>query len=172
MLGFIRASADLFGTVSAPDRFSLGQLREILWPHKLNIQCLEDEENLLHPFFSPIKLSGRERLDWACCTNFMPPRERCRLTFRNLTCMVETLSLCGVAWRLTQGIGLQNCDPLLLRHKVKHVLDRCIEESWVNFINFTFYIAFSDLRGKAKRLWSLLCHESDKDKWHHCFCYL
>lgn len=22
------------------------------------------------------------------------------------------------------------------------------------------------------RLWSLLCCESDKDKWHHCFCYL
>lgn len=63
MLGFIRASADLFGTVSAPDRFSLGQLREILWPHMLNIQRLEEEENLLHPFFSPIKLSGRERLD-------------------------------------------------------------------------------------------------------------
>lgn len=41
MLGYIRASVDLFGTVSAPGRFSLGQLREILWPHMLNIQSLE-----------------------------------------------------------------------------------------------------------------------------------
>lgn len=41
MLGFIRASVGLFGTVSAPGRFSLGQLREILWPHMLDIQSLE-----------------------------------------------------------------------------------------------------------------------------------
>lgn len=53
MLGFIWASADRFGTVSAPDRSSLGQLRGILWPHMLNIEGLEEEENLLHfGFFS------------------------------------------------------------------------------------------------------------------------
>lgn len=33
-------------------------------------------------------------------------------------------------------------------------------------------VLFTGLRGKAKRLWSLLCCESEKDKWHHCFCYL
>lgn len=35
-----------------------------------------------------------------------------------------------------------------------------------------FCVLLTDLRGKAKRLWPLLCCESDKDKWHHCFCYL
>lgn len=35
-----------------------------------------------------------------------------------------------------------------------------------------FCVLFTDLRGKAKGLRWLLCCESDKDKWHHCFCYL
>ena len=61
MLGFIRASADLFGTISAPDRFSLGQLREILWLHMLNIQGLEEAENLLHPFFFSLKVVWKRK---------------------------------------------------------------------------------------------------------------
>lgn len=32
--------------------------------HMLNIQGLEEEENLLHPFFPPFKLAGREGLSF------------------------------------------------------------------------------------------------------------
>lgn len=62
MLGFIRASADRFGTVSAPDRSPLGQLREILWPHMLNIEGLEEEENLFRfGFFSSHKVAWKRQ---------------------------------------------------------------------------------------------------------------
>lgn len=71
----------------------------------------------------------------------MPPRERCGLCFCDLACMVGALCLHSVKWGLTQRTGSQSYDPFLLRHRVKRVLDRCIEEPCVNL---TFYVAFND----------------------------
>lgn len=75
------------------------------------------------------------------------------------------LSLCLV-W-FTQGMRLQNCDPQAQRGAGAR------EEHWRTSSEPQYCcVLLTDLRGKAKRLWSLLCCESDKDKWHHCFCYL
>lgn len=130
--------------------------------HMLNIQGLEEEENLLHPFFPPFKLAGREGLSFL--HQFPASQGGMQAPFLLLPGW-SPFSL-YLVWRLTQGMGLQNCDLLLLRHKEELVPERCIGDPWY------FCVLFNDWRGKAKRLWSLLCCESDRDKWHRCFCYL
>lgn len=96
--------------------------------HMLNIQGLEEEENLLHPFFPPFKLAGREGLSFL--HQFPASQGEMQAPFLLLPGW-SPFSL-YLVWRLTQGMGLQNCDLLLLRHKEELVPERCIGEPRVS----------------------------------------
>lgn len=76
--------------------------------HMLNIQGLEEEENLLHPFFPPFKLAGRGGLRFL---------HKCHDSQGGM--QAPSLLLHGWSpfslYLLRLGMGFQNCDPVLLR---------------------------------------------------------
>lgn len=90
--------------------------------HMLNIQGLEEEENLLHPFF-PLPLIGwKRRIELSAQISCFPGKDAG-------SCFVP-------AWlepfqsvpavEVTQGMAFQNRDALLLRQEEELVPERCI----------------------------------------------